>query len=145
MPRMARLDHRRAITGAALICGAAAVAGFAGGCSSHQAGKAAAPQTAAAGSPATDMDRLAAAAGCKITGLRSVKDLRQGVCQTPSGHYTILTFSTDQGRNVWLGEAKRWGGAYLVGKRWVAVGTVANLSPLKSRLGGVIQPGDKHH
>jgi hypothetical protein len=142
---MARLDHRKAISLTALVGGAALVAGVAAGCSGHKANQTAAAPTAAASSSQSDMDRLAAAAGCKITGLRSVKDLRQGVCQTPGGHYTILTFTTDQGRTAWLDEAKRWGGAYLVGKRWVAVGTMQNLMPLKSRLGGAIQMGDNHN
>jgi hypothetical protein len=130
-----------------LLCGAVAVAGLAAGCSSHKTGQpVAAPHTATGAVASTaDLDRLAAAAGCKIQGLRSVKDLRQGVCQTAAGHYTMVTFATDTGRDAWLFEAKKWGGAYLVGTRWVAVGTLQNLAPLKSRLGGVIQPGDKHH
>jgi hypothetical protein len=143
---MARLDHRKAISRTALICGAVVAAGFAAGCSGPKAGQTAAPQAVAAATPQSDMDRLAAAAGCTITNLRTTaKDLRQGVCQTRSGHYTILTFTSDEGRDTWLKEAKEWGGAYLVGKRWVAVGTMTSLMPLKSRLGGAIQMGDDHN
>jgi hypothetical protein len=136
---MARLSHRRAAAGAALACGV--LAGLAAGCSGHHPAERSAAGVAAS---VPDMNRLAGAAGCTVTGLRTVKDLRQGVCQTPSGHYTLVTFATDQGQNAWLDEAKKWGGAYLVGPRWVAVGTLANLAPLKSRLGGAIQPGDSH-
>jgi hypothetical protein len=136
---MARLRHRRAV----LVCGA--LAGLAAGCSGHHpAERSAAEPAAGVAASVPDMDRLANAAGCKVTGLRAVKDLRQGVCQTPAGHYTLVTFTTDQGQHSWLEEAKKWGGAYLVGPRWLAVGTLTNLPPLKSRLGGEIQPGDSH-
>ncbi|WP_018657224.1 hypothetical protein [Actinomadura flavalba] len=100
--------------------------------------------TPAAGAPAT-IEQLAARTGCSLNGSRGAEELRQGSCSTSRGRYTLVGFTTDQGQAAWLREAKPWGGTYLVGTRWVAVGTPAVLEGLRADLGGRIDHGDRHH
>ncbi|QXJ25725.1 hypothetical protein AGRA3207_007254 [Actinomadura graeca] len=122
---------------------AALVFGLAVGCSSD--GRSDPPAGPPAGAPA-DLGALASKIGCaQITGKRNVRDLRQGTCRTPQGRYTMVTFGTDQNRDAWLTEATKWGGAYLIGSRFVVVGTPQSLGPLKEKVGGELKMGDAHH
>jgi hypothetical protein len=113
--------------------------------------------SSAAGSPpvatttppasAQDLSQLAAAAGCraKITGENS--GFRQAVCQTSAARYTLTTFSTSQGQQEWLSEAIPYGGAYLVGTRWVVnAQTPLGLPELAAKLGGtIVDKSQAHH
>ncbi|MQY02278.1 hypothetical protein [Actinomadura macrotermitis] len=113
----------------AAACGGAAGAGHAG-------------HTAA---PPATIEQLAAKSGCRLTGTRGAEELRQGACRTARGRYTLVGFTTDQGQRAWLAEARPWGGTYLVGTRWVAVGPEPTLRSLRGELGGDILSGDAHH
>ncbi|TDB84222.1 hypothetical protein E1264_25435 [Actinomadura sp. KC216] len=88
--------------------------------------------------------QLAEQTSCSLTGQRKVKDLEQGNCKTAQGRYVLLSFTTDQGMNTWLHEAKPWGGVYLVGARWVVVSQEQTLQTLRKDLGGKIVHGDNH-
>jgi hypothetical protein len=107
------------------------------------------PPVAAAGPPATaqDLGQLAAAVGCQaqLTGQNS--GYRQAVCVTPSARYTLTTFSTDKGQQEWLSEAVPYGGAYLVGIRWVVnAQTSDGLPALAAKLGGrIVDRTEEHH
>ncbi|MCP2338225.1 hypothetical protein [Actinomadura rupiterrae] len=90
------------------------------------------------------IEQLAARTGCSLTGTRRSEQLQQGACRTSQGRYTLVGFDSDRDRDAWLGEAKPWGGSYLVGTRWVAVGTPATLEALRARLGGMIMSGSAH-
>lgn len=96
-----------------------------------------------AGTPAT-LDELATRTGCNLAGKRKAAELQQGNCTNSRGRYVLVSFTTDQGRDSWLTEAKPWGGQYLVGPRWVAVGTQQTLESLRKDLGGKIVAGDQH-
>jgi len=122
---------------------AALIFGLAMGCSSDGGSKP--PAGPPAGAPA-DLEELAAKIGCAgITGKRNVRDLRQGTCRTAQGRYTMVTFGTDRNRDAWLNEATKWGGAYLVGSRFVVVGTPRSLESFKAKVGGELKMGDAHH
>jgi len=109
------------------------------------------PPAAVATTPAAsaqDLNQLAAAVGCraKVTGENS--GFRQAVCQTSAARYTLTTFSTAQGQQDWLSEAIPYGGAYLVGARWVVnAQTSLGLPELAAKLGGTIvdKSGAHHH
>ncbi|MFC9974065.1 hypothetical protein ACFVH6_24510 [Spirillospora sp. NPDC127200] len=128
----------------ALLGGAALLVPLASGCTGapgrashpgHGGGSAAAPAT---------IEQLAARTGCTLTGKRAADELRQGACRTGRGRYTLVGFTTDQGQRAWLEEAKPWGGSYLVGTRWVAVGTPRTLQALRGDLGGEVVNGAHH-
>ncbi|MEN3359955.1 MAG: hypothetical protein V7637_3937 [Mycobacteriales bacterium] len=114
---------------------------------SSAAGSPPAPAATTPRASAQDLSQLAAAAGCraKITGENS--GFRQAVCQTPAARYTLTTFSTDQGQQDWLSEAIPYGGAYLVGTRWVVdAQTPLGLPELAAKLGGtIVDKSQAHH
>ncbi|MFC6886259.1 MULTISPECIES: hypothetical protein [Actinomadura] len=135
---------------AALLCGAAAVTlPLSSACSGAAAGNGADGADGAhsahgaAASPAT-IEQLAARTGCALSGKRGSEELRQGACRTAKGRYTLVSFTTDRGRDAWLEEARPWGGSYLVGTRWVAVGAPRTLESLRADLGGHVMNGDHH-
>ncbi|MFB4307682.1 hypothetical protein [Actinomadura sp. GTD37] len=123
----------------ALLCAAVLAAPLAAGCSA----KSDASSGGRTAKPA-DLQELARQTDCKVTGTRKVKDLEQGNCKTSRGQYVLLSFTTDDGMNSWLREAKPWGGWYLVGARWVAVSQKPTLESLRTDLGGEIVQGDHH-
>src|SRR5690349_10628465 len=110
--------HHPGLLRPVLLCAAAVALPLAAGCSAKSGASGASGEKDA--KPAS-IQRLAEQTGCSLTGKRKVKDLEQGNCKTAQGRYVLLSFTTDQGMNAWLEEAKPWGGAYLVGPRWVAV------------------------
>ncbi|MFC4051531.1 hypothetical protein ACFOY4_17705 [Actinomadura syzygii] len=130
--------HHLGLLRPVLLCAAALALPLAAGCSA---------KSGASGEkdakPAS-IQRLAEQTGCALTGKRKVKDLEQGNCKTAQGRYVLLSFTTDQGMNAWLDEAKPWGGAYLVGPRWVAVSEDKTLTTLRKDLGGEIVYGAGH-
>lgn len=90
------------------------------------------------------LEELARDTGCTVQVQTNASELRQGACQTGAGQYTLLTFATDQAAGTWLSEAKIWGGTYLVGTRWVIVGTPQQLATFQNKVGGNVQSGDSH-
>ncbi|MDL4821579.1 hypothetical protein [Actinomadura opuntiae] len=127
--------------GLALAVAAVLVLPLAAGCKAGRAGASGDGDRAAA--PAS-LDELAARTGCDLVGRRKAQQLQQGNCRNSRGQYVLVSFTSDQGMNAWLNEAKPWGGTYLVGTRWVAVSTQATLQSLRKDLGGHIQSGDMH-
>lgn len=59
--------------------------------------------------------------------------------------FILATFATDGGQTEWLNEAKDYGGHYLVGAKWVAVGETKVVTALRGQLGGTIVEGRSHH
>ncbi|MFI0484486.1 hypothetical protein [Actinomadura sp. 9N215] len=132
--------HHLRLTKHAFLCAAAVALPLAAGCSAKSdaaggEGKVAEPASLA---------QLAQQTSCSLTGQRKVKDLEQGNCKTSQGRYVLLSFTTDNGMNAWLREAKPWGGVYLVGARWVVVSQQPTLETLRKDLGGKIVHGDNH-
>ncbi|GAA1255904.1 hypothetical protein GCM10009677_02400 [Sphaerisporangium rubeum] len=127
---------------AAALTGAVLALGLLTGCGGGDvpstpaaAGQAAAPVNP--GPPAT-LKQLANRTGCKKPEVQTDADeLRQGVCKTGKGQYTVTTFSTDDGKQQWLDEARKWGGSYLVGTRWVIAGNDTGLlQTFSEKVGG---------
>ncbi|MEV5269457.1 hypothetical protein AB0K70_30035, partial [Streptomyces werraensis] len=56
----------------------------------------------------------------------------------------LATFSTDRGQAEWLNTAKDYGGYYLVGRKWVAVGEERTVEALRTELGGDLEEGSEH-
>ncbi|MEU8272141.1 hypothetical protein AB0B89_33930 [Sphaerisporangium sp. NPDC049002] len=140
MGRPSLTTRATALAGSALAL--ALVTGCGGGATSDDPSLAAAGGAAAAdpGPPAT-LKQLATKTGCAKPQVQTdAEELRQGVCKTDKGQYTVTTFSTDKGKAEWLEEAKKWGGNYLVGTRWVIAGNDPGvLRSFSEKVGGNIE------
>lgn len=100
----------------------------------------AAPKTATG-----SLEELAAKVTCKPNIQTDAKEIRQANCETKDGKYVLATFATDRGQREWINEANDYGGAYLVGRKWVAVGEEKVVTALRDRLGGAVETGASHH
>ncbi|MEV7454037.1 hypothetical protein, partial [Streptomyces nigra] len=76
-----------------------------------------APETATG-----SLEQLAAKAKCDPNMQTDADEIRQAICTTGKDKYILATFATDRGQAEWLSGAKDYGGYYLVGRKWVAVG-----------------------
>ncbi|MEV6960421.1 hypothetical protein AB0M97_14730 [Streptomyces sp. NPDC051207] len=125
-----------ALTGAVA---ALALAGCGSGGDGGGEGGAARPPTASAG-----LEHLAAEARCEPELQTDADEIRQAVCTTGDGTYVLATFATDRGQREWIDTAKDYGGHYLVGRKWVAVGHADVVRALRGRLGGTLEEGTPH-
>ncbi|GAA2446269.1 hypothetical protein [Streptomyces macrosporus] len=121
----------------ALVAGCGGDGGDAPGEGARNGGKA--PRTATG-----TLEELAARTRCEVVVQTDAAELRQGMCTTEDGRYVLATFATAEGRRDWLAEAKPYGGTYLVGGKWVAVGEPEVLEKLRGRLGGALESGASH-
>ncbi|MFD9793979.1 hypothetical protein ACFWXK_23870 [Streptomyces sp. NPDC059070] len=90
------------------------------------------------------LEQIAERAACKPRISTDAAELRQANCATADGRYVLATFATDRGQREWINEAKDYGGAYLVGRKWVAVGDESVVNALRGRLGGDVETGTNH-
>lgn len=90
------------------------------------------------------LEQLAKQAECKPNIQTDAKELRQANCATKDGKYVLATFATDRGQREWINEANDYGGSYLVGRKWVAVGDEKVVTALRGRLGGTVESGASH-
>lgn len=124
-------------------CAADGEAGGHGGGTGHMSGHGsggAAPGRVASGS----LEQLAATAKCRPDLQTDADEIRQALCETGDGTYVLATFATDRGRREWTDTAKDYGGHYLVGRKWVAVGHADVMRALRGRLGGTLEDGASH-
>jgi hypothetical protein len=124
------------------LTGAVAALALAG-CGSNPDGSGnggAAPPRTASGS----LEQLAAEAKCEPNMQTDADEIRQAICETGDGKYVLATFATDRGQREWIDTAKDYGGHYLVGRRWVAVGQADAVRSLRGRLGGTLEEGTSH-
>ncbi|MEW1724364.1 hypothetical protein [Streptomyces sp. NPDC093109] len=91
------------------------------------------------------LEKIAAQAECKPHISSEAAELRQANCTTDDGKWVLATFTTDRGLREWINEAKDYGGSYLVGRKWVAVGEEKVIEALRGRLGGTVESGSSHH
>jgi len=91
------------------------------------------------------LEDLATDVNCRPSIQTDADEIRQGVCRNTDGRFVLATFATDRGQREWLDGAKDYGGSYLVGARWVAVGERKVVTALRGRLGGTIEEGASHH
>ncbi|MFD5553098.1 hypothetical protein ACFWIA_04565 [Streptomyces sp. NPDC127068] len=85
------------------------------------------------------LERLAARAGCEPELRTGAEELRLADCRVDGGRFVLATFATDRGQREWLNGAKDYGGTYLVGRAWVAVGEPEVLGALRRELGGQVE------
>ncbi|WUL62614.1 hypothetical protein OHS16_23100 [Streptomyces sp. NBC_00344] len=123
---------------------AVAALGLLAGCSTshpHQSDDAPPEPRTATGS----LEQLASKARCKPEIQTDASELRQANCTTTQGRYVLVTFATDRGQREWINSAKDYGGTYLLGRKWVAVGDTTVVAALRGRLGGTVEAGSQHH
>jgi hypothetical protein len=90
------------------------------------------------------LEHLAAEAKCRPDMQTDADEIRQAICTTGQGKFVLATFATDRGQREWINEAKDYGGHYLVGRKWVAVGDDGVVTALRSTLGGTLEQGAQH-
>ncbi|MER6027855.1 hypothetical protein [Streptomyces sp. NPDC001851] len=121
----------------AVLCAAAVLA--LAGCGSGGDAKAVPPT--ATGS----LESLAAEVKCKPDMQTDADEIRQAICRNGDGRFILATFATDRGQREWINDAKDYGGYYLVGRKWVAVGDDGVVKALRGTLGGDVEIGTDHH
>ncbi|MFF7115294.1 hypothetical protein ACFY91_23720 [Streptomyces albogriseolus] len=121
----------------ALTCAVAALA--LAGCGSGGHGEHEVPPTATG-----SLEKLAAEAKCDPDMQTDADTIRQALCEKGGEKYVLATFATDRGQREWLNTAKDYGGYYLVGRKWVAVGEERTVEALRSTLGGDLEEGSEH-
>ena len=109
------------------------------GCGSGGKGEAAVPETVTG-----SLEHIAAEAKCKPNMQTDADTIRQALCKKGKEKYVLATFATDRGQREWLNEAKDYGGYYLVGRKWVAVGEKKTVTALQNTLGGTMEEGSEH-
>ncbi|WP_041822027.1 hypothetical protein [Streptomyces davaonensis] len=112
------------------------------GCGSGGSGadQADVPETASG-----SLEQLAAEVKCAPDIQIDADDIRQAICKDDDGKFILATFATDRGQREWINGAKDYGGHYLVGRKWVAVGDeTSTLTVLRKTLGGDIEEGKDH-
>ncbi|MFE9660268.1 hypothetical protein [Streptomyces sp. NPDC005955] len=85
------------------------------------------------------LEDLAARAGCEPELRTGAEELRLADCRVDGGRFVLATFATDRGQREWLNGAKDYGGTYLVGRAWVAVGEPDVVGALRRALGGRVE------
>jgi hypothetical protein len=132
-----RLTHEKLAAGAAVALLALGLAGCGGGDDKAAADKV---STTATGS----LENLAAEVKCKPNMQTDADEIRQAICKKAGKKYILATFATDRGQREWINGAKDYGGHYLVGRKWVAVGETSTVTTLRKTLGGDIEEGQDH-
>jgi hypothetical protein len=120
------------------VAGAAAVLVLTG-CGGSDGGTQAVPETATG-----SLEQLAAEVKCTPEMQTDADEIRQAICKNTDGKFILVTFATDRGQREWINGAKDYGGHYLVGRKWVAVGETSTVTALRSTLGGDIEEGTDH-
>ncbi|MEU2681223.1 hypothetical protein ABZ638_30495 [Streptomyces sp. NPDC007107] len=91
------------------------------------------------------LEQIASKARCEPDLQTDAEEIRQANCTTDDGRYVLATFATDRGQREWINEANDYGGSYLVGRKWVAVGDAEVVAALRGRLGGTVETASPHH
>ncbi|SDC20887.1 hypothetical protein [Streptomyces prasinopilosus] len=126
-----------ALTGAVAVL---ALAGCGSGAEDANGdGRSGAPVTATG-----SLEHLAAEVRCEPNMQTDADTIRQAICEKGRQKYVLATFATDRGQREWIETAKDYGGFYLVGRKWVAVGEEKVLEDLRGRLGGDVEEGIDH-
>ncbi|MFB7458015.1 MULTISPECIES: hypothetical protein [unclassified Streptomyces] len=109
------------------------------GCGSGDGAAAKVPPTATG-----SLESLAAEVKCEPDMQTDADTIRQAICTNPTGKFVLATFATDRGQREWIDDAKDYGGSYLVGRKWVAVGDSGVVTALRATLGGDVETGKDH-
>ena len=88
---------------------------------------------------AMSLTEIADKIGCEPTNLAKNSEFQQAACMVSDKRTTILTFISNQKMYDWIEAAEGYGGAYLVGTKWVVISSQPEtLDPLVDKLGGQI-------
>ncbi|MFJ2826299.1 hypothetical protein ACIPC1_01580 [Streptomyces sp. NPDC087263] len=90
------------------------------------------------------LEHIASEAGCAPELQTDADEIRQATCKNTDGQFILATFATDRGQREWINGAKDYGGFYLVGRKWVAVGEQKVVTALRDQLGGTMEVGASH-
>ncbi|MFE8943558.1 hypothetical protein ACWDZ8_39575 [Streptomyces sp. NPDC003233] len=90
------------------------------------------------------LESLAAEVKCTPNMQIDSDEVRQAICKNHDGRFVFATFATDRGQREWINDAKDYGGYYLVGRKWVAVGDDGVVKALRGTLGGDVEMGTNH-
>ncbi|WP_371550003.1 MULTISPECIES: hypothetical protein [unclassified Streptomyces] len=90
------------------------------------------------------LEHIASEAGCDPNLTTDADEIRQATCKNTDGKFILATFATDRGQREWINGAKDYGGFYLVGRKWVAVGEQKVVKALRGQLGGTLEVGTDH-
>ncbi|MFJ2716093.1 hypothetical protein [Streptomyces sp. NPDC087437] len=120
------------------VAGAAAALALTG-CGSGDGAAAKVPPTATG-----SLESLAAEVKCEPDMQTDADTIRQAICTNSTGKFVLATFATDRGQREWIDDAKDYGGSYLVGRKWVAVGDSGVVTTLRATLGGDVETGKDH-
>jgi hypothetical protein len=90
------------------------------------------------------LEHIASEAGCSPELQTDADEIRQATCKNTDGQFILATFATDRGQREWINGAKDYGGFYLVGRKWVAVGEQKVVTALRGQLGGTMEVGTSH-
>lgn len=126
------------VTRPMLAAAAATAALLLTGCASGDK-EAAVPETATG-----SLEHIAAEVKCTPDMQTDADEIRQAICKNTDGKFILATFATDRGQREWINSAKDYGGHYLVGRKWVAVGETSTVTALRGTLGGNIEEGTDH-
>ncbi|GAA4787942.1 hypothetical protein [Streptomyces ziwulingensis] len=137
--RLTRPRLRPAVTAAATATAAVLTLAGCGAGGSGDGGAAAVPETATG-----SLEHLAAEVRCAPNMQSDADEIRQALCEKGGERYVLATFATDRGQREWINTAKDYGGYYLVGRKWVAVGHEKVVAGLRGRLGGTLEQGTRH-
>lgn len=108
-------------------------------CSADEKGASpSAPRTSKVPRPA-NIEKIAALTGCEAAIRTDADELREGVCVTARGSWTVTTFPAEKFKQTWLEAAAMYGGTYLVGPRWAIGGKPELLAQLRTKVGGNLQ------
>lgn len=110
--------------GLALLTAAGALTACGGGADGDD--RPAVPPTASG-----TLEQIASKARCEPDLQTDAEEIRQANCTTDDGRYVLATFATDRGQREWINEANDYGGSYLVGRKWVAVGDAEVVAALR--------------
>ncbi|WP_320775418.1 hypothetical protein [Streptomyces sp. CRN 30] len=90
------------------------------------------------------LEHLAAEAACEPDLQTDADEIRQAICEKGDERWILATFATDRGQREWIDTAKDYGGYYLVGRKWIAVGHEDVVADLRTTLGGTLEQGTDH-
>ncbi|WP_328773754.1 hypothetical protein [Streptomyces sp. NBC_00286] len=114
------------------------------GCAADSAEPASKPsQSTASRAPVAapaKVEVIASLSDCKPKIRIEADQLREGVCRTERGNWTITTFPQEKYKETWLDAAAVYGGTYLVGPQWAIGGAKpALLKKLRADVGGELR------
>jgi hypothetical protein len=131
--------YRAAVVVVTLLFGATLA-----GCSSSDAEPAAAEKPRPSMSPPVtgSVEQVAARLDCKPSIRTDADELRQGICETAGGEFSVTTFPEEKFKLIWLDAAAGWGGWYVVGPKWaVSANTKNEAANRQKKLGGTLVDG----